>query len=362
MTKQYEPDRIVWEGIAKGNIGYNYYLRNDPDTALLWLIPAINSITRGNDYAFVSHRAIDVANIYLKKNNSECAKKYIDIALDYHNKTRITQKDSQLYDILTRYYTFIGEKNVAAEYLDSLIVAQKKENEDFSGLVLRRVEQQLRTTDQKMHEQALNMEQHRSQMYFHAILFISGTLIIIFTLLILVLFFYRRKRNAYRELVLRGQTWAGIDILQENQMKGTEKIDSKSGETDKAEEYIILETSILPEESDKIIMEEVDKIITEKKLYKHLDLTLDILAREVGFNRYYISIALNRCVGKNFNTYINEYRIKEAIRLVSDPLFKDKTIESIAFESGFNDRKNFHRVFKKMTGLSPGNFRKNQNT
>ncbi|MDL2305945.1 helix-turn-helix domain-containing protein, partial [Bacteroides sp. OttesenSCG-928-D19] len=69
--------------------------------------------------------------------------------------------------------------------------------------------------------------------------------------------------------------------------------------------------------------------------------------------------ALNRCTGKNINTYINEYRIKEAIRIMSDPGYRTLTLDAIADEAGFNDRQNFHRVFKKKTGLSPGVFRKN---
>lgn len=113
-TEPNENDRIVWEGIAEGNIGYNYYLRGDMDTALVWLIPAIEKITRPNDAAFVSQRAANVADIFLKKGNPQRAKEYIDIALDYHDRTRKPAKDSHLYNVLSRYYAFRGEKQTAA--------------------------------------------------------------------------------------------------------------------------------------------------------------------------------------------------------------------------------------------------------
>lgn len=330
QTAGYEPDRIVWQGIAEGNIGYNYYLRNETDTALQWFIPAIPKITRIHDFAFASLRAVNVADIYMDKGNTTAAGKYLDIALDYHNRAGNQNKDSRLYRILSRYHTYTGHRETATAYLDSAMTAKDKESEAFSGLVLRRVEQQLRTADAKIHEQVLDAERLRSKVYMRTTLLVSVALIIIFALLAFTLFFYRRKRNAYRELVRQNQRWAANRSEAE------------------------------PEESDKIIIESIEKIVTAKMLYKYPDLTLDTLAAETGYNRYYISTALNRCTGKNFNTYINEYRVKEAIRIMSTPERSKLTIENIAFEAGFNDRKNFYKVFKKNTGLSPTEFRKNR--
>lgn len=106
-------------------------------------------------------------------------------------------------------------------------------------------------------------------------------------------------------------------------------------------------------------MERIEQAVDGEKLYRRDDLTLDVLVERTGYNRYYLSGALNRCTGRNFNTYINEFRIKEAIRLLSDPATADMTVEQIAFEAGFNDRKSLYRVFRKITGLSLPDFRKN---
>ena len=55
-------------------------------------------------------------------------------------------------------------------------------------------------------------------------------------------------------------------------------------------------------------------------------------------NRTYLSRAINNCSGKNFNVYINEFRIKEAIKLMSAD-DKKFSLEGFAFETGFNERK-----------------------
>lgn len=361
QTKSNEKDRSVWEGIAEGNIGYNHYLRKNYDMALSWLIPAIEKITRINDFSFLSSRAVDVADIYLKKGKLNLAKKYIDIALDHHNRTRIPEKNSRLYEVLVRYYTFIGDNQMANSYLDSTLLAKDKENEAFSGLVLRRVEQQLREADKKIHEQKFNAEQTKSQTYKLTAIIVSTALIAILVLLGFTLFFYRRKRNAYRQLVRRSQSWAGMEppeiIFPNSEPEQLEQEDSLDFNTD-----IATKTTANQKESDKVILESIEKSIHDHKLYKRTDLTLDMLTSIAGFNRYYISGALNRCAGKNFNTYINEYRVKEAVRLLSDTTYSNKTFEEIAFDSGFNDRTSFYRAFKKVTGISPGDFRKNLNT
>jgi putative ABC transport system permease protein len=62
---------------------------------------------------------------------------------------------------------------------------------------------------------------------------------------------------------------------------------------------------------------------------------------------------------KNFATYVNEYRIKEAIRLLSENSNDTISYQNVAFDVGFNDQRNFNRVFKKMTGLTPSEFRNN---
>jgi YesN/AraC family two-component response regulator len=115
----------------------------------------------------------------------------------------------------------------------------------------------------------------------------------------------------------------------------------------------------VPDEADFTIMEVVERQMSEEKLYTDTTLSLDSLAQKLDIKRHYLSEAINRCTKKSFNTFINEYRIKEAIRLLSKSDAKNFSIDQIAFDSGFNNRISFHRVFKKITGLSPTEFRKN---
>ena len=222
---------------------------------------------------------------------------------------------------------------------------------------LRQAEQQLRIVDQRLHEEQLNIEKlqarhHRRIMYIAAI-----TAIVILILLIMLFHLYKKKQKFYKNIVRQIQRWVDVDDALER-VADSNTNDPREGDSDEKGRP----DSIKNQEQtlyDILVMETIKKAISTGKLYKQHNLSLDTLASETGLNRYYISGAMNRCTGKHFNAFINEYRVKEAIRLASNPKTAHATIEEIAFESGFNDRTSFYRSFKKITGISPAEFRKN---
>lgn len=335
-------DSYVWEGIAKGNIGNNHYLRGDLDKALEWMIPALQKMQRPEDDSYTVQLAADIADIYLKKGDTRSAKKYLDIAILHHNRSRIPRKSSHLLQVMAHYHAASAGQPAVSAYLDSALLAKKSEDEAFSGLVLRRVEQRLRAADRKAYEQNLSAEKMRTRMYRLTAIIITCALAVILLLLLAVAFYYHRTHRAYRELVRKSQEWAGIELS---------KLEAATDKKPKLQ--------AMPEENDHLIMEKIEKIMLTDDFYKHPELTLDMMVAQTGLNRAYLSAALNRCTGKNFNTYINEFRVKEAIRLMSEPRNEKLTIEAIGFDAGFNDRSSFYRIFKKITGLSPTEFRKN---
>ncbi|MBR6418412.1 MAG: helix-turn-helix transcriptional regulator [Bacteroidales bacterium] len=87
--------------------------------------------------------------------------------------------------------------------------------------------------------------------------------------------------------------------------------------------------------------------------------TLDQLARLVDANPNYVSQVINEKTGSNFNTFINEYRIKEACRRLSDSETRGTyTVEAIGQSVGFKSRTNFTAIFKKFTGMTPAAYQR----
>jgi len=99
-------------------------------------------------------------------------------------------------------------------------------------------------------------------------------------------------------------------------------------------------------------------LVNEEKIYTRKDLRIVDLSRSLNTNRTYVSRMINQEYGKSFSELINYYRFQEAKSMLLAPEFSFLSISEIAFRAGFPSESSFYRVFKKETGMSPGDWRK----
>ncbi len=104
----------------------------------------------------------------------------------------------------------------------------------------------------------------------------------------------------------------------------------------------------------------IQSYIEKEKLYLNPNLTIESLADTLNINRYYISQVINEQMGKNFSDFINHYRVEETKALLQDPKKDHYKILAIGYEAGFNSKTTFNTTFKKFTGMSPSQYRKQQ--
>lgn len=109
---------------------------------------------------------------------------------------------------------------------------------------------------------------------------------------------------------------------------------------------------------EKAIIAKLEKVMEEQKLYKDPNFNLNDLAYAVSESRNAISHALNSSLNKTFYNYINELRLEESKRLLSDKNLLHYTIEGIASESGFKTMSVFYRFFKDIEKVTPAVYRK----
>lgn len=95
----------------------------------------------------------------------------------------------------------------------------------------------------------------------------------------------------------------------------------------------------------------------KSKIYLDSDLSLDGLASKMKMSKHHLTQLLNERIMKNFYSFINEYRIGEAIDRLNNPAL-EVNILSLAFDCGFNSRSSFNSYFKKITGHTPSAYRK----
>ena len=108
---------------------------------------------------------------------------------------------------------------------------------------------------------------------------------------------------------------------------------------------------------DAAIVAAVDALMQHKELYKDVELNLGRIARRLGLPARRVSSAINRHHGMSVSQYVNNYRIKEARRLLSET---DLPVTRVLFDAGFLTKSNFNREFLRVTGLSPTAWRQAQ--
>lgn len=114
-------------------------------------------------------------------------------------------------------------------------------------------------------------------------------------------------------------------------------------------------------EASKELFGRVLRLMREERLYADPRLTRESLIERLGTNRTYFANAISRHSGMNYAQFLNQFRVEEAIRLLSDPEMADRPLKEICFDVGFGSPTTFYKVFLAATGLSPSVFRKSAN-
>ncbi len=115
------------------------------------------------------------------------------------------------------------------------------------------------------------------------------------------------------------------------------------------------------DERDKELFRRLKHLMEKEKPYLDPKLSILSLAEQLNTNRTYLSQAVNSQYHLSFPNYINEYRIHEAVRLITSGYTEGYTQEALAQNVGFSSRSAFIASFKKVTGVVPSFFIANHN-
>jgi AraC-like DNA-binding protein len=110
---------------------------------------------------------------------------------------------------------------------------------------------------------------------------------------------------------------------------------------------------------DQVLLKKLQEAMVTDRAYAQESLTIRDLAKQLDVHEYLLRRLINAGLGyRNFNDYLNELRIKEAARLLSDKEQSSLPIIRIAMDLGFGSLAPFNRAFKERQGMTPTEFRK----
>jgi AraC-like DNA-binding protein len=106
-------------------------------------------------------------------------------------------------------------------------------------------------------------------------------------------------------------------------------------------------------ESDSGVPRLITELMEKEKPYLDCELTLGKMADMLEIDEHELTRILNEEMNVNFYGLINKYRIETVKAKLNEPSNRNFTIMASAYESGFNSKSTFYRIFKEYTGITP---------
>ncbi|MEQ2512454.1 helix-turn-helix transcriptional regulator [Barnesiella intestinihominis] len=351
------------------NVATMYYLSKNYDEALHYISEATAIATHmaNTDEPDVIH-----GNILAAIGKPQQAELYFRKVLNHTQRTNI--------DVLTEAYLYYGnflkaerrydEANTA--YQNGLILAEQQNHyyyrlQFYKGMAELFQEKgdiamasQHKERHQSLADSIFNIEQERS--FSHMILnyetekaekelsrkelllseknrklqlavFVTGLIAVI---LIALYVLYVRKNHMYRQLVILYDT---------HRQRERQLLEQRDEKTD------LVNTS----QKNKALFDAVEKLMNDEHLYRSNSISIDMLVERLHSNRTYLSRMFTE-QNTSFSEYINSYRIREALALLSEPE-NDIPLKVLSDSLGYNSLSSFYRAFQKEMGVPPSRFR-----
>ncbi|MDE5882878.1 MAG: helix-turn-helix domain-containing protein [Muribaculaceae bacterium] len=276
---------------------------------------------------------------------SEALKLLTDIS-KMSDEYKVTLFEKEIYSLMSAVYELKGDYAKSLEYYKKYtavtlnLFSEQKERE-FAILDLRN----------KVREEELkNASQSLEIMKRGRTIIILTAIGVVFLLICVVGFFYhRRKVGDYKQTITRYLDNMRNEKLLREQL---EQANIKAQQRDTSNT-----TGGLNDEKSKQLYQQIEKLMNEG-LYRDSSLSLDKAAGLLSTNRTYLSQVVNEHYGKSFSSYVSEYRLNEAVELLSDPDNTDP-LKTVGAKVGFASPSNFYTLFRQRVGVSPSVFREN---
>jgi AraC-like DNA-binding protein len=118
----------------------------------------------------------------------------------------------------------------------------------------------------------------------------------------------------------------------------------------------------VPDPNEELKLKELGKIIIkwveEKEVFLKHGYTIQDFARETQIPYYQISACISKSLNTTFADLLNKKRVEYSIKMIQNGILSHYTLEALSKECGFNNRNSFLTAFKKFTGFTPSDYKK----
>ena len=337
-----ENDMLNSQASTISNIGLVYYRQKENEKALEYFQKSYAIKKQLGNKKGIASTLNNMAGIYIRIGNYSQAEKLL---LEAKEIAILIEDGEILFNNYDHFYELYSKKKNYLAAIESLLKSQEtKEKEYKKNTDKQLMEMQVKYDFESKEKEILLLTKSKNIQELQISkqsLWINGLLVLLAVFIIsmaVIISIYIEKLRANRELVQKNlEIVASEKELQETKVELNEKYQGSN----------------LTKDDKQKIAHEISLIFIKEKPYLGADFNADQLAKLLNINKSYLSEVINDVLHKNFNGLINEYRIKEARRLFSEPDIERFTIEYISEKVGFSSISTFNRAFKKYLGVTP---------
>ena len=333
--------------IYYNNIGTVYLNLKEFEKAESSFKKAIEISETHNNKYIKANSYLNLANLFAYQNRLDKVSVFLYKSLKISKNIGANYIVKNNYKGLSRYYIMKLEADSALKYNNLFLSINDSLLNKYSIDKITELETKYNFEKQEQQIKQLKIENEYSEAK-NRILIIIFIFVLLITLGLIIIFYLKRKRNISDKFIVK----QNVEIVNYQ-----EKLEDAITEENE-EEISKYEGSSLSDEMKVILELAISKLMKKEKLYLKNDFSLDELADKFNTSRSYISQVVNSEFGQNFNSYINELRIKEAMRIMSKSENQIYTINAISKNVGFNSISSFNTAFKKVAGVTPSFFNK----
>ncbi|MDR0438527.1 MAG: helix-turn-helix domain-containing protein [Bacteroidales bacterium] len=336
-------NNIIFSSIMN-NIALVYYNEKQYDSVFYYVRIALDEARKNNDLASEAMYLSNLGDLHFEMNK-------IDKALHYINLSNVIAKKNNFFQTLAKNYLLLskiektkGHYKKSLEYFemhtaikDSVFNTEKfgeiNQLQHLYEISKANQEIELLVIEQQIKDRTIHLQQIIHFILLIVLLSVSGILLFVF--------FQKRKLDRSYKVLFK----KNLEII-ELQDQLSEKESEKHRK------------SMLTDERQDELLDKVLTFMKDTSIICDTEFSIDKLAKLVQSNKTHVSYVINNALKKNFRSFLNTYRIREAQRLFSNPNAEKYTIEAVAFMVGFKSRYAFREAFKEITGVTPNYYLK----
>lgn len=307
-------------------------------------------------YIILTHH--ELGKLYMANGQSDDAFKEFETALDIAREIGSMEMTASTFRLYAEAYKKQGDTLQADKYRAKAV---ELSDSIFNGKRFNAAKNKLFEYEQRENRQEISVLTRRisHQMVVIGLISVIALMLVIFSIIIVIK--NRNLHEAQQMLIKRANDIeksndSSRKILKEY-IGAVDKIGkTKDCDGDKTERRNDVGMS---EEQKNRLLNDIISVLEDVEVISSPDFNLNTLVSMVDSNTSYVSWCINDAFGKNFKTLLNEYRIREASRRLSDSKnYGNMTIQAIYENLGYKSASNFIKAFKNVMGMTPSMYMK----